>query len=87
MKRQAEDTYVANTKKEQELIEAEREHLLFVIRYALAQNFKHRPNRRDHFTEDDFSAWAQHVVNHMELTGLRFFKEKEHGPGHFRPDV
>jgi hypothetical protein len=68
------------------LIESEREHLLFVLRYALAQNFKYRPRKRQHYDADDFTGWAQAVLNHMELTGLRFFKEEERGDQHFRPD-
>ena len=65
------------------MIESEREHLLFVIRYALAQNFKYRPRKREHYAEDDFTAWAQAVLAHMELTGLRFFKEEVTGNRHF----
>ncbi len=68
------------------LIEAEREVLLFNIRYALAQNFQHRPTRRQHYVEDDFTGWAKQVLAHMELTGVRFFKNKVTGNRHFRPD-
>jgi len=65
------------------MIESERDHLLFVLRYALAQNFKYRPRKRAHYDADDFTAWAQAVLNHMELTGLRFFKEEVTGNRHF----
>jgi hypothetical protein len=65
------------------MIESERDHLLFVLRYALAQNFKYRPRKREHYAEDDFAAWAQAVLAHMELTGLRFFKERVTGNRHF----
>ena len=65
------------------MVESERDHLLFVLRYALAQNFKYRPRKREHYDEDDFTAWAQAVLNHMELTGLRFFKEEVRGERHF----
>lgn len=70
---------------ETELIEEERENLLFVIRYALSQNFKHRPRKQEHYIEDDFSAWAKQVLAHMELTGLRIFKAKATGLSHFQP--
>ena len=69
--------------KQGSMIESEREHLLFVLRYALAQNFKYRPRKREHYDEDDFTAWAQAVLAHMELTGLRFFKEEVTGNRHF----
>ena len=68
-----------------ELIEEERENLLFVIRYALSKNFKHRPRKQQHYREDDFSAWAMQVLDHMELTGLRIFKKKAMSERHFRP--
>ena len=68
-----------------ELIEEERENLLFVIRYALSKNFKHRPRKQQHYSEDDFSAWAMQVLDHMELTGLRIFKKKAMSERHFRP--
>ena len=68
-----------------ELIEEERENLLFVIRYALSKNFKHRPRKQQHYSEDDFSAWAVQVLDHMELTGLRIFKKKAMSERHFRP--
>jgi len=68
-----------------ELIEEERENLLFVIRYALSKNFKHRPRKQQHYREDDFSAWAMQVLDHMELTGLRIFKKKVTNGRHFRP--
>ena len=68
-----------------ELIEEERENLLFVIRYALSKNFKHRPRKQQHYREDDFSAWAMQVLDHMELTGLRIFKKKAMNERHFRP--
>lgn len=68
------------------LIEADREVLLFNIRYALAQNFQHRPTRRQHFVEDDFTGWAKQVLAHMELTGVRFFKNKVTGNRHFKPE-
>ena len=70
---------------ENELIEEERENLLFVIRYALSKNFKHRPRKQQHYREDDFSAWAMQVLDHMELTGLRIFKKKAMSERHFRP--
>ena len=68
-----------------ELIEEERENVLFVIRYALSKNFKHRPRKQQHYSEDDFSAWAMQVLDHMELTGLRIFKKKAMSERHFRP--
>ena len=68
-----------------ELNEEERENLLFVIRYALSKNFKHRPRKQQHYREDDFSAWAMQVLDHMELTGLRIFKKKAMSERHFRP--
>tara|TARA_B100001142_G_scaffold249860_1_gene249888 strand:- start:78 stop:344 length:267 start_codon:yes stop_codon:yes gene_type:complete len=68
-----------------ELIEEERDNLLFVIRYALSKNFKHRPRKQQHYSEDDFSAWAMQVLDHMELTGLRIFKKKAISERHFRP--
>lgn len=68
-----------------ELVEEERENLLFVIRYALSQNFKYRPRKQQHYSEDDFSAWAMQVLDHMELTGLRIFKKKATSVSHFRP--
>ena len=70
---------------ETELIEEEHENLLFVIRYALSQNFKHRPRKQQYYSEDDFSAWATQVLAHMELTGLRIFKKKTTSASHFRP--
>ena len=70
---------------ENELIEEERENLLFVLRYALSKNFKHRPRKQQHYREDDFSAWAMQVLDHMELTGLRIFKKKAMSERHFRP--
>ena len=68
-----------------ELIEEERENLLFVIRYALSKNFKHLPRKQQHYREDDFSAWAMQVLDHMELTGPRIFKKKAMSERHFRP--
>ena len=68
-----------------ELIEEERENLLFVIRYALSKNFKYRPRKQQHYSEDDFSAWAMQVLDHKDLTGLRIFKKKVTNGRHFRP--
>jgi len=69
------------------LEEQGREQLLSIIRYALSQNFQFRPRRRDYYIEDDFRSWAAQILAHMELTGIRFFKEKTEGPRYFRPHV
>jgi hypothetical protein len=69
------------------LEEQGREQLLSVIRYALSQNFQFRPRRRDYYIEDDFRSWAGQILAHMELTGIRFFKEQTEGPRHFQPHV
>ena len=69
-----------------ELAEESRQHLLSVIRFALSQNFKYRPRKQEYYLEDDFRSWANQILEHMELTGIRFFKENNEGPRHFKPE-
>ena len=68
------------------LAEEGRQHVLSVIRFALSQNFKYRPRKQEYYLEDDFRTWANQILDHMELTGIRFFKENNEGPKHFKPE-
>ena len=68
------------------LAEEGRQHVLSVIRFALSQNFKYRPRKQEYYLEDDFRGWAIQILEHMELTGIRFFKENNEGPRHFKPE-
>ena len=69
-----------------ELAEESRQQVLSVIRFALSQNFKYRPRKQEYYLEDDFRGWANQILEHMELTGIRFFKENNEGPRHFKPE-
>ena len=68
------------------LAEEGRQHVLTVIIFALSQNFKYRPRKQEYYLEDDFRTWANQILDHMELTGIRFFKENNEGPRHFKPE-
>lgn len=52
-----------------------RDRVLFDIRFALSKGFVFRPRKRD-YTVADFSGWAKAILEHMELTGLKFLRRK-----------
>lgn len=69
---------------EEEIEPASRDDVLFDIRYGLRRAFRFRPRKKD-YREADFHSWAEAVMRHLELSGLRFFR-KTPERGHTAPE-
>ena len=58
-----------------EILPTSRDDVLFDIRFALRKGFKLRPRKRE-YIEEDFQSWANAVLEHLELSGVRLIRKK-----------